>query len=211
MNRRRIIAATLAVTAAVAASAAAAPADVTFRMECCYRFSGSIPSSAAGEYVAIEAKKCGQDSWISTFGASTQAGGTYYAVTNSPPDYRNLTIYPPAEYRARWRDSFSERVMIRSDVIVRMKKLRHLRYRATIQTSTVGGPNLRGRSAELQRLAGQWKRIGAARFVVAERDSFITTYTATFRVPARATLRIAVPKETVAPCYNAAVSKTWRT
>ena len=211
-------------TAALAAGALAAPtADVTLRVERWvqtgnniwqFRFTGTISSGETGEYVAILGKKCGVRNafWIATAGASTAPGGAYRFTTNEPPDYKNLTIWPPAHYRARWKDVHSEPVLLRGNLGVGIKGVGRLRYRATVDGSTVGPPQLRGRVAELQRLTGgQWRRIRTARFVVLERSSFVTRYAATFSVPSGATLRVALPAQSVGPCFEPPASKSWET
>jgi hypothetical protein len=223
MRRWGVVVATLVVGALGASAAAGPTADVTLRVDrriqpgnniWQFRFSGTISSGEVGEYVAILGRTCGMPnaSWIATAGASTGPGGAYTFTTNEPPDYKNLTISPPAYYRARWKNADSDPVLLRGRLTVGFNRVARLRYRATVGTSTVGPLNLRGRIAELQRLTGgTWRRIKTARFVVFERSSFITTFGATFSVPAGSTLRVAVPAQSVGPCYDSAVSMQWST
>jgi hypothetical protein len=222
MTKRRVLAVVVAAAAAVAASVAAAPsAEVTLHIDqhrdagngiLVWRFSGAISNPVAGEYIAILAKPCGRNYWTSTFGAHTEGGGVYRATTNSPPEYRNLTVWPPASYRASWNNSYSEPITFRIDAEVRVKKLRRLRYRATVALQPSIPADLRGKRAELQRFVeGQWRRVQIARFIHIDRASFGKTFTVTFSVPARSTLRVAVSEQVLAPCYNAATSKAWRT
>ena len=87
-----------------ASSARAQGGDVTLRLErfydnaCrCYklRFSGTIASRAANEYVAVLQQKCGSPSATAVAGASTREGGVWKR-SPSPGRLRDPTPPPTA-------------------------------------------------------------------------------------------------------------------
>jgi hypothetical protein len=204
----------VAATAAVLVDAAGGgPADeVTLRAERYYddgnrihriRFSGTIPSAPANEYVAVLEQKCGQGGGTGTAiaGASTRQGGVWEAqpVSAGHPEFHSST------YRARWRGRFSAPLEFRANLRTWITKLSGGRYRVNVSTLTTG-QNMNGRSIELQRLEnGQWTDVQRARL-----SGSRTTFSATFTVrDAGLTLRGFVSAQSASPCYAATPTETW--
>jgi hypothetical protein len=200
--------------AAVVAATVAAPADaqreeVTLRMErfydnaCrCYklRFSGTLASGQANEYVAVVQQPCGQTGSTSIAGASTREGGFWQAETTG-------SYAPSGSFRARWNNQLSEPVSHRADVPISVAQLGGGRVRVSVFSFSSSPLKLKGKVVELQRLsAGQWTRVRRARFSARRPGAF----TATFSVRARGMrLRAFVPAESAAPCYAATASEPW--
>jgi hypothetical protein len=185
----------------------AAAADVTLRMErfydnaCrCYklRFSGTIASGAANEYVTILRQACGSRSPTAIAGASTRAGGAWEAepVMGARPESDSST------YRARWNGRLSEPLTFRGKPQVSLVELGGGRYRVMVSADQ----NMKGRRIELQRLVGgQWRRLRSARLA-----RFRGDFAATFTVRRRGlSLRAVVPARSAAPCYSATASATF--
>jgi hypothetical protein len=208
----RLAIALIAVTAAAAGFVATArggpAADVTLRVErfydnaCrCYklRFSGTIASQAANEYVTVLRQECGSRSSTAVAGASTRAGGFWEAdpVSGAQPEFDSST------YRARWKGRLSEPLRFRGKLQISLTRLGGGRYRFGVSGAT---QNMKGRRVELQRLVGgQWRRVRSARLAPFRRD-----FAATFTVRRRGlTLRVLVPARSASPCYAATASDRW--
>ena len=215
MKTRLVSVAVALVTASTAV--AATGADVTLRVEPHFdaqwkrdrlRFSGTIASRQAGEYVAVTGRLCGEQHFTSAAGATTTAGGAWQVVTERSV----LTIYIPATYQARWNDRVSESVTVRPRIPVTVTRLRRGSYRVVV-AAYMTAPVLRARGIELQRLTGgQWKRVRTARVTGGRLEYPNRTYSATLAIGARdATLRVVVPAKTAGPCYVAGASKEFRT
>jgi hypothetical protein len=194
-------------TALVATAKGATSADVTLRLErfydnaCrCYklRFSGTIASNAANEYVTVLRQECGSGSPTAIAGASTRAGGFWEAepVSGVRPEYDS------SSYRARWNGRLSEPVTFRGKLLISLTKLGGGRYRVRVSTQQ----NMKGRPVELQRLVGaQWRRFRSARLARVGPD-----FAATFTVRRRGlALRVLVPARSASPCYAATASEKW--
>jgi hypothetical protein len=210
-----VIAVALAGAAGLVGTArGASAADVTLRVErfydnaCrCYklRFSGTIASNRANEYVSVLQQRCGSASATAIAGASTEEGGSWEAepVTGARPGNDSST------YRARWDGRLSEPLTFRANLPISLTRLPGGRYRVTVNTLDTR-QKIRGRVIELQRLAaGQWTRIRRARLVRAP-GSTGTSFSAVFRVRARGlTLRAWAPSATASPCFAATASESW--
>jgi hypothetical protein len=183
--------------------------DVTLKLErfydnaCrCYklRFSGTIASGAANEYVAVLQKKCGSGSETAIAGATTQQGGVWESEAVS---FGARPGEDSSTYRARWNGRFSEPLTFRAKVPLSLTELAGGRYRVTVRTSTTG-QSINGRRIELQRLvAGRWMLVRRAT-LRGLRGTFTTTVTARAR---NQSFRIFVPAKTAAPCYVATTSE----
>jgi hypothetical protein len=185
----------------------AAAADVTLRMErfydnaCrCYklRFTGTIASEAANEYVSVLRQACGSRSATAIAGASTRVGGAWEAepVTGARPEFDSST------YRARWNGRLSEALTFRGKLQISLAQLGRGRYRVTVGTDQ----KMKGRPVELQRLVGgRWRRLRSARLAPFRGD-----FAATFTVRRRGlSLRALVPARSAGPCYSASASQTF--
>jgi hypothetical protein len=202
-----------AVAAAVGVAAVGAPdgraqrEEVTLRLErfydnaCrCYklRFSGTIPSGQANEYVVVLRQECGSPSSTAIAGASTRAGGGWESepVMGARPESDSST------YRARWNGRLSEPLVFRGKLLMTLTKLGGGRYRARVGTQQ----NMQGRVVELQRLVGgQWRRVRSAR-LARVRGGFGAIFTVRRR---GLNLRVLVPARSAAPCYSATASETF--
>jgi hypothetical protein len=165
------------------------------------RFTGTISSGAADEYVAILHQRCGARSATAIGGATTQSGGSYEAIPRfgSPPQSGTFT--------ALWKGQRSDPITLRSPVTLRLSKLPGRRYRVSISAES----NLSGRFVALQRLAGgRWTHVRRARLVSGGQAGYAGYFDAMFTVRKRGLrLRILVPEKTVAPCHDATASATF--
>jgi hypothetical protein len=220
---RKVVASGLAAMVVAAGAAAFGASDggaqgegVTLRVErfydhaCrCYklRFSGTIASRAANEYVAVLQQRCGFTSSTAIAGASTREGGIWEAepVSGARPGQDSST------YRARWDGRLSAPLTFRAELPMTLTRLPGGRYRVSVSTGDTR-QNLRGRIVELQRLrAGRWTRVRRT-WLIRTRGSAgaYLSFSAVFTVRARGlTLRVWAPSETASPCYAAGASGTW--
>jgi hypothetical protein len=201
--------ASVVVVACFAAISPGAPAqDVTLRLErfydnaCrCYklRFSGTIPSGAANEYVAVLQQKCGSGSATAIAGGTTRPGGSWEAdpVNGTRPESDSST------YRARWNGRLSEPLVFRAELGLWLTPFAGGRYRVNV-SATSAQQDMRGRPIELQRLvAGRWRVAARARL-----RGRGTAFTAIVTARARnQSFRIFVPERSAAPCYTATASQ----
>jgi hypothetical protein len=184
--------------------------EVTIRLErfydnaCrCYklRFSGTIASGAANEYVAVLQQKCGTGSATAIAGATTKQGGAWEAdpVNGTRPESDSST------YRARWNGRLSEPLVFRGELALWLTELAGGRYRVNVSTASAP-QNMNGRRVELQRLvAGRWTVASRARL-----SGRGTTFTAIVTARARnQSFRIFVPRRSAAPCYVATTSQAF--
>jgi hypothetical protein len=209
----RLLAIAVATVATLASSASSAPSQsgVTMEVERFFeqefglwrlRFTGVIPSGAAGEYVAIMHQKCGYRFSTAIGGATTGEGGVYEAIPRFgvPPQ--------SGTFRAQWKGRLSDPVTLRSPVQLRVSRLRgSRRYRATIAAES----NLGGRFVALQRLAGgQWIHVRRIRLVSGGQAGYAGYFDARFTVRNRGLrLRIFVPAKTVGSCHDPTASATF--
>jgi hypothetical protein len=221
MKSRLVVAG--AVLAAVLASAAAgAPtADVRLSVDRYYdagnriwrvRFAGAISPAAPNEYVVVVGHRCGFPATTATSvtGDTTRADGSWGPrVPGTGGDEGSLTVWPPATYRARWKDQLSEPVTIRTAMTPSVRKVSARRWRVTVYTSTP--KQLQGKSIELQRLSsGRWVRIRRVRLVPSRQ--LFGTFEATLTIRTRRlTVRAFVPANVASPCYLESASKSWTT
>lgn len=107
-------------------------------------------------------------------------------------------------FRARWSGRLSEPVIFRQPFALGFYKQSRRRWGVTVYSDV----NLRGRFVELQRLAGSsWTRVRRQRLVPTPKKKAVY---AIFTVRQRGlTLRIFVPEETAAPCYNPTATQTF--
>jgi hypothetical protein len=210
-----------AAAAAVTASARGAPtADVTLKVERYFdpactplpgmaaspggrgcprlRFSGTIPSGAAGEYVSVLFQRCGtRGVGTALVGAQTGERGvwdTFWGVTSGT-------------FRARWKTSTSKPVRFRDAVRLFVEPVGALRHRIYVS----GDQDMAGRVIDLQRLvAGRWQLLRRARLMADRTSGGGVNSSATFTVRRPGlTLRAFIPAKSAAPCYAATASQTW--
>jgi hypothetical protein len=166
------------------------------------RFTGVIPSGAAGEYVAITRRGCGYGGFTAMGGATTTEGGQYEAIPR-------FGLQPQSGvFRALWRGRVSDSVTMRSPVTLNViKQRRAKRFLVTI----VAESNLSRRFVALQRLAGgRWTHVRRARLESASSGGFGGIFRAAFvvRKPGLR-LRIFVPAATVGACHDPTASQTF--
>jgi hypothetical protein len=108
-------------------------------------------------------------------------------------------------FQARWNGHLSEPLIFRTPATISLYKQPRRRYGITVFSDL----NLRGRFVELQRLAaGSWTRVRRKRLVHTPKQN--GAFYAVFTVRQRGLmLRIFVPDETVAPCYNPTATETF--
>jgi hypothetical protein len=183
--------------------------DVTLKLErfydnaCrCYklRFSGTIGSGAANEYVAVLQQKCGSNSATAIAGATTQQGGVW---TAEPVSFGARPGEDSSTYQARWNGRLSDPLRFTGKVHISLTPLARGRYRVNVSTSATG-QNMKGRMIELQRLVGgRWTLVQTASLRGA-RGTFTATVTARAR---NQSFRVFVPARSAAPCYVATPSQ----
>jgi hypothetical protein len=205
VKRRLLAAGILSVGVLVSGALAAPTQEVTLEIQRFpdgrVQFSGTIPSGQANVYVAVLAQKCGQPSFTSFTGGTTEAGGHWHA-----------DAYPTtsAVYRARWKNQLSRPVTIglKPPVRINLTKLPANRFRVWLFADS----NLTGRFIALQRLAGgRWIHVRRARVFSAGAAGTAVRFETTFTVRKRGLrLRIVVPAKTAAPCNTAATTDTFR-
>jgi hypothetical protein len=197
-----------AVAAVLASNARGQREDVTLRVErfydnaCrCYklRFSGTIASGAANEYVAVLQQKCGSGAPTAIAGATTQQGGAWVAdpVSGARPGEDSST------YQARWNARLSDPLRFRGKVPLSLTPLARGRYRVGVSTFDTA-QSMKGRVVELQRLArGRWTPVQRVR-LRGTGGTFAAVVTARAR---NQSFRIFVPAASAAPCYVATPSQ----
>jgi hypothetical protein len=161
------------------------------------RFSGTISSGKAGEYVSVLSQRCGSSGLgTSLVGVQTAEGGAWETIWG----------VGSATFRARWENSVSDPVRFRDSVRLSLTKLSGFRHRVNVS----GDQDMVGRIIELQRLvAGQWRLMRRAR-LVDDRVSYGVNSSAMFTVRRRGlVLRAFVPAKSAAPCYTATASEQW--
>jgi hypothetical protein len=208
----RLVTVGLVLIAAVASTATAASEQgLTMQVERFYeqefgvwrlRFTGTIPSGAAGEYVAITRRGCGYSGFTAIGGATTTEGGRYEAIPRFglPPQ--------SGVFKALWRGRVSDAVTLRSPVRLNViKQTPKRRYVVTI----VAESNLSRRFVALQRLTGgRWTHVRRARLVPASAGGFGGVFRATFVVREKGLrLRVFVPAATVGVCHDPTASPTF--
>jgi hypothetical protein len=204
--KRRFLAAGILAGGALASVALAGPTQqVTMEIQRLpdgrTLFLGRIPSGQANEYVTVLARKCGQPSFISFTGTTTEQGGEWH-----------VAAFPTtsAVYRARWNNQLSSPVSIdvKAPVRINLTKEPGNRFRVWLFADS----NLTGRFIALQRLAGgRWIHVRRARLASAGAAGTAVRFEATFTVRKRGLrLRIVVPAKTAAPCNAAATTETFR-
>ena len=135
--RTRLLVACLALVTASTALAGTG-ADITLRVEPFFdpywkrdelRFSGTIATRAANEYVTVVGKLCGESYFTAVGGATTTAGGAWQVV----PERSVLDGNTPATYQARWNTRVSEEYAGSADYEdLRLRVKKGTRLRASI-------------------------------------------------------------------------------
>jgi hypothetical protein len=189
------------VAATVTAGAAPAADGVTLQLQRIYqpgnfttrfRFSGTIASGQAGEYVAVLRHWCGSAHPTAIAGATTVGGGRWEAESAGYG-----AKYDSSTYQARWGSRLSEPLVFRGRVQLSLAPLSGSRYRVTVNSLA---QSMNGKRIELQRrVGGAWQRAGAATL-----RGRANTFTATVVARGRnVTYRVHVPPAAARPCYVA--------
>jgi hypothetical protein len=214
----------LAALAGVAGAVGAEAPRVTIRADVRFdpgtrtreiQLSGAVASGAAGETVGIEAKECGpRHRFYRIVGGTRTVERGLWQLSTERGGVDFIQLPPNAYFRATWRDSVSEPVLVRVPLVVWVT-WRPRRRVVDVSVSThTSGQNVRGRFVELQRQAagtGDWVRVRRARLAARPQLRGARLFGARFAVPTRGlTLRVFAPAETGAPCFSAAASETWR-
>jgi hypothetical protein len=199
----------LGVASLAPSSAAARANDVTLSVDrfvdqfqiSRLRFSGTISSGQASEYVSVMFRRCTQPSFTAIGGATTGEGGAWEAVPVGTPSPTSGT------FRAQWKGQVSRPVTIRSPVRIFLSRARSGLHVVRV----VADANLSGRFVALQRLAGgRWTHVRRARLSSYGSAGFGGGFEASFRVRKRGlTLRFLVPEKTAAPCHLPAASRSF--
>jgi hypothetical protein len=169
------------------------------------RFTGTVSSGRAGEYITVMQQRCGARFSTAMAGATTGPGGVWEAT---PSTYYTAAPLLPGTFRARWEGHLSRPVSFRPPLRITVRKQRNGRFLALVTAHAT----LRGEFVELQRLVGgQWKRFKYLRLGTGGRVNYGGSYWATFAVRAKGwTLRVVAPEETTAPCYAAGATQAFR-
>ncbi len=169
------------------------------------RFTGTISSRAAGEYVSVMRQTCGYSFATAIAGAQTRQGGFWEAESN----HAARPGFDTNAYFARWGIVRSKEVKFRGRLVMNVTDLGDGRFRIYVYR---GEPlqDMSGRQVVLQRLnAGRWSRIAVARLRIDPAQ--FSSYVAPFTVKARGwTLRAVVPARNARPCYNQSTTERFR-
>jgi hypothetical protein len=166
------------------------------------RFGGEVPVARAGEEVTILGRECGAGPERVVGGTTTDSTGAWFEDGVWP--------LPNATYRARWSGRLSEAVRVKNLTLqFTVTKSRRVR-RWTVAAHAVSGFDWTGRKVVLQRqtAGGGWVRLRDVRL----RQTTPWVFAATLLIRPRAlTVRVLFPARTVAPCFDAAATPSWRT
>lgn len=164
---------------------------------------GAVSSGRENEEVTIQAKDCGQRSFLGVAAVQTHAGGTF-----------NLDFGRGVSttVRAVWRDAVSAPITIRQQIRVDFSRLGSGKF----SVSAVGRASLWRKKMQIQRRqGGKWRTV---RTVIlsdsgAAPGSPYVWNTATFamKVPRGSLLRAMLPLAQARPCFLAGTSRTLTT
>lgn len=163
------------------------------------RFSGTISSAAPGEDVTVMQQTCGLSFSTAVAGTQTQSGGSWEAEPSS-----QYIIAPSATFRARWKDTQSEPVVVHPQIPVFLIPIATKRLRTSVSIERVP-QDMRGKLVVLQRLVKQkWTTVERKRFVLDRLGSGgPVTYATTFTSAKRGwTVRALVPSKSAGPCFK---------
>ena len=170
-----------------------------------FRFSGSISSRAAGEYVSVMQQKCGYTFATAIAGAQTRAGGFWEVETSHAPRPELDTN----TYFARWGSARSRPVAFRGRLWINAVKIGVGRYSVFVDVGSDALQDMSRRQVVLQRrFQGRWERVSVARLRVSSGTSYVASFRV--RVPPGSTLRAVVPAKNARPCFNQTVSERFR-
>jgi hypothetical protein len=161
------------------------------------RFSGTISSGAANEYVAVLLERCGANTSTAIDGATTERGGSW--------EKESFDVVHSGTYRAKWGTRLSAPVSFRVPVQLTLIHFQRGRHHVRVQADG----NLNGRIVELQRLArGRWVRLRRARLEPAGALYFFHVWFTVRKKGLR--LRVVVPSASAAPCHDPAASAVFK-
>jgi hypothetical protein len=161
------------------------------------RFSGTISSGAANEYVAVLLERCGANTSTAIDGATTERGGSW--------EKESIESVHSGTYRAKWGAHLSAPVSLRVPLRLTLTHYRRGRHRVWVAADA----NMNGRTVELQRLAsGRWVRLRRARLEAAGALYYSGVW---FTVRKKGlTLRVVIPAASAAPCHDPVVSAAFK-
>lgn len=163
------------------------------------RFTGTISSAAQGEDVTVMQQTCGLSFSTAVAGTQTQSGGGWEAEPSS-----QYVIAPSATFRARWKDTQSEPVVVHPQIPVFLIPIATNRLRTSVSIERVP-QDMRGKLVVLQRLVKKkWTTVERKRFVLDRLGSGgPITYATTFTTAKRGwTVRALVPSKSAGPCFK---------
>jgi len=195
------------------ATTARAPQAVTLKVERYYfaptkshrfRFSGSISSRVAEEYVAVMHQRCDQSFATAVAGTQTDASGLWRTDPTSP------LFAGAGTFEARWKEERSASVRVRPPIQLTAVNLGKGKARVTVSTYDIQ-QDLKGRAVVLERLRnGTWSEVRRGK-LARDAGGGYASWVFTFTYPVRgATLRASVPAATAAPCFARATTKKWK-
>ena len=166
---------------------------------------GRVSSGAGGEVVTVLAQVCPRSFETSVAGANTHTGGFWETSAMAPRT--------AVTYRARWEGRYSEAVKVWPPLPVTTKWAG--RTSLTVLVDTSGAlQNLRGKPIALQRQDSatfRWLPYRRARLQLDTSSSAAFQFKATFaRVGRGVKVRVSIPRETAAPCFQPQTTATIR-
>jgi hypothetical protein len=164
---------------------------------------GAVSSGRENEEVTIQAKDCGQRSFLGVAAVQTHAGGTFNLEFS-----RAITT----TIRAAWRDAVSAPITIRQQIRIDFSRLGSGKF----SVSAVGRASLWRKKMQIQRRqGGKWRtvRIVSLSDSGAAPGSPYVWNTAKFamKVPRGSVLRAMLPLAQAKPCFLAGTSRTLTT
>jgi hypothetical protein len=161
------------------------------------RFSGTISSGAANEYVAVLLERCGANTSTAIDGATTERGGSW--------EKESIESLHSGTYRAKWGAHLSAPVSLRVPLRLTLTHYHRGRHHVWVAADA----NVNGRTVELQRLAsGRWVRLRRARLQPSGALYYSRVW---FTVRKKGlTLRVVIPAASAAPCHDPVVSAAFK-
>ena len=164
---------------------------------------GAVSSGRENEEVTIQARDCGQRSFLGVAAVQTHAGGTFNL---------DFSRGVSTTIRAVWRDAVSAPVTIRQQVRVDFSRLGSGKF----SVSAVGRASLWRKKMQIQRRqGGRWRTVRTVSLSdsgAAPGSPYVwSTATFVLKVPRGSVLRAMLPLAQAKPCFLAGTSRTLTT
>ena len=207
----KILAATAIVGAALAAAATAAAPTLTLAASAptvvygkSVTLTGVLSSQKTNQQITLQEQPCGKTTFTRAGNVKTTTGGNY-----------SLAQTPAVNtvYQAKWKGTVSSKVTVNVKPLLELKKVARGSYTAKV----TAGMDLKGKAILFQRYSKtkkrwvQVKRIILTTFTAGpSKPTMVDSVNFKAKVARRTRVRMSIGKLQAAPCYVAAVSKSFR-